>query len=132
MGSTSVQYRFNGYWVRSKKIVGGTTTTGATILEVPAGTLVAPQSVCIVITSAFSGGTPSIDIGDSDIDGWIDTTAITEGTAGTYGDVDAGYMPTGKYYSAADTINITCNTDLSAGKAYVFAYFIPVADVISD
>ena len=90
MGSSTQTYGLRGRWVRSKAITNADTGTTAVIMDVPAGTLIPPQSAMIQILTAFAGGTPSIDIGDGDDDdGWIDTTAITEGTPGPYADVDA-------------------------------------------
>ena len=133
MGSSTAQYGLQGKWVRSREITSADTGSTVAILDVPAGTLIPPHGICIVVTTAFEGGTPSLDIGDGDdTDGWIDTTAITEATAATYADVDAAYAAAGKYYSAADTIDAVVSASLTAGAAYVFANMIPVADVIGD
>ena len=133
MGSSTAQYGLRGRWVRSREITNSDTNTTVAILDVPAGTLIPPHGAVIVVTTAFEGGTPSLDIGDGDdTDGWIDTTAITEATAGTYADVDAAYAATGKYYSAADTIDAVVSASLTAGAAYVFVLMIDVSDVIDD
>jgi len=133
MGSSTEQYGLKGRWVRSREITEADTGTTVAILDVPAGTLIPPHGALIVVTTLFAGGTPSIDIGDgTTTDGWIDTTAITEATAGTYADVDAAYAVTGKYYSAADTIDAVVSASLTAGNAYVFVYMIDVSDVIDD
>lgn len=133
MGSASVNYGITGRWVRSRAITNADTNTTVAILDVPAGTLIPPHGIMIQVTTLFAGGTPSIDIGDgADPDGWIDTTAITEATAGPYADVDAALAITGKYYAAEDTIDAVVATGLTAGKAYVFAYMINVADMIDD
>lgn len=133
MGSATEQYGLKGRWVRSRKITNADTGTTVAILDVPAKTLIPAQGALIVVTTLFAGGTPSLDIGDGDnTDGWVDTTAITEGTAGTYADVDGEYNVTGKYYSAADTIDAVVSADLSAGAAYVFVYMIDVSDIIDD
>lgn len=133
MGSSTAQYGLHGRWVRSRQLTYADAGTTVALLDVPAGTLIPPQGTVIVITTLFTGGSPSIDIGDGDdTDGWIDTSAITEGTAGTYADVDADYNVTGKYYASADTIDAVIAASASAGEAYVFAYMIDVSDVISD
>ena len=131
IGSTSEQYRLKGHWVRSKQITEADTGTTKPILDVPAGTFIPPHGVAVIVETAFAGGTPSLDIGDGDdTDGWVDTTAITEATAGTYADVDAAYAAAGKYYADADTIDAVVSASLTAGEAYVLAYMLPVADVM--
>lgn len=135
MGSSSVQYGVNGHWVRSRKITIADTNKTVPILDVPAKTLIPPFGVVIQVTTLLDGGTPSIDIGDgTNDDGWIDTLDITETTAGTYaGSVsNSPFAVTGKYYADADTIDAKVATGLTAGAAYVFAYMIPVGDVIGD
>ncbi len=128
MGSKTVQYGFTGKWVRSKAIE--LTSGTIAVLEIPANTIIPARGVLIDIVTAFSGGTPSIDVGDgTNTDGWIDTTEITEGTEGVY----TGYAElaiTGKIYTAADTIDVVVSTGLTAGKAYVFAHLIPVGDLL--
>ena len=103
----------------------------------PAKTLIPAWSVTLVITTAFSGGTPTIDVGDGDNpDGWIDNTDVTEGTAGAYTGTEnntAAYAAAGKYYSSADTIDaVLPDQEITAGEGYVFAYMINVEDVIDD
>jgi len=103
------------------------------MIDIPADTLV--KKVWIVITTLFSGGTPSIDVGDSgDGDGWIDTLDITEGTAGTYAgsETNSALKLSGKYYSARDFITVTGAIGMTAGVAYVFAEMHDVSDVIDD
>jgi hypothetical protein len=130
MGDSTGQYKITGHWVRSRQITNSDTGTTVAIIDVPAGTLIPPHGIMISIETLFAGGTPSIDIGDGDDpDGWIDTTAITEATAGPYADVDAALAVTGKYYASADTIDAVVSASLTAGEAYVFCYMIPVADV---
>src|SRR3990167_2129782 len=92
-----------------------TNTTFAAI-DIPAGSFLPCYAVNVIITTLLDGGTPSIDVGDGDDDdGWVDTTEITETGAGTYGSVAAAYAVTGKYYSAADTIDVVLATGLTAG-----------------
>lgn len=136
MGSSTVQYGLRGRWVRSRQITYADTGATVAILDVPAGTLIPPWGVVAVVTTLFAGGTPLLDIGDgSDVDGWIDQDDITATSTGTYaGDetTTGAYAKTGKYYSAADTIDAVVSASLSAGEAYVFAYMIDVSDVIDD
>jgi len=133
MGDSTLQYGLRGKWVRSRAITNSDTGTTVAILDVPAGTFIPPHGIAIEVLTAFAGGTPSLDIGDGDDpDGWIDTTAITEATPGTYADVDAALAVTGKYYASADTIDAVVSASLTAGKAYVLVYMLNVKDVISD
>ena len=133
MGSSTAQYGLRGKWVRSREVTYADTGTTVALLDVPAGTFIPPHGIAIVITTNWAGGTPSLDIGDGDdTDGWIDTTAITEATAGTYADVDAAYAVTGKYYSTADTIDAVVAASSTAGAAYVYCYMLDVSDVHSD
>lgn len=133
MGSSTQQYGLTGRWVRSKKITYADEGSTVDIIDIPAGTLIPPHAVMIQIIDAFEGGTPSIDIGDGDDDdGWIDTTAITEGTEGPYADVDAALAVTGKYYSSAGKIKAKLAASATAGEAYVFVYMLNVEDVIDD
>jgi hypothetical protein len=132
MGSETVQYPIEGHWVRSKAIE--LTSGTIAVIDVPANTFIPPFGVVIDVVTLFAGGTPSIDVGDgSDTDGWIDTTNITETTAAMYaGTAAAGaaYSVTGKVYTSADTIDVVVSTGLTAGKAYVFAYLVPIGDVL--
>lgn len=117
----------NGYWVVSDAITEADTNTTKAVLTVPAKTFV--SKVSLIVTEVFAGGTPSIDVGDgTNDDGWIDTTDVTETTAGTYaGDGgDAVWALGGKYYSAADTIDAVISASLSNGTAYVVAHFLPL------
>lgn len=133
MGSSTIQYGLTGRWVRSREITYADTGTTVAILDVPAGTLIPPHGAVIVITTLWSGGSPSLDIGDgTTADGWIDSTAITEGSTGTYADVDATYAVTGKYYASADTIDAVVAASSVAGAAYVYVYMLDVEDVHSD
>ena len=134
MGSSTEQYAVQSRVVRSKAITNADTNTTVSVIDVPAKTLV--LAVWIVILTDFDGGTPSIDIGDdTNPDGWIDTTDITEITAGTYKGTETNtgaYADTGKYYAAKDEIDAVVATGLTAGKAYVFAEMVSVEDIIDD
>lgn len=109
-------------------------STGTTVqaIDVPAKTLV--TEVTLIITTAFAGGTPSLDVGDgADVDGWVDTTDITEGTAASYrGDPTntGAYSDDGKYYTAADTIDVVLSASLTAGVAYVVARMVRLDEVL--
>ena len=92
------------------------------------------------MTTAFAGGTPSIDVGDGDdADGWIDTDDITEGTPGSYRGLQTeganihteAYAVAGKYYTAADTIDATLSAGLTAGEGYIVARMIRLDEVVS-
>ena len=133
MGSSTAQYGLTGRWVRSRKITYADTGTTVAILDVPANTFIPPFGVLIYVNPLWAGGTPSLDIGDSDdTDGWIDTTEITEATAGTYGGHTNAYALNGKVYTAADTIDAVVAASSTAGAAYVFAFMVDVSDVIDD
>jgi hypothetical protein len=116
--------------VRSKAITTSNMGTAVKILEIPAKTFIPPRGVVILVETLFGGGTPSIIVGDADdADGWIDSAEITETTAGLYSGA-AEFQVSGKYYSSAGNLQFTSNTDLTSGKAYVFAYLVPVGDLL--
>jgi hypothetical protein len=112
-------------WLLSRAITDADTNTTVQALEVPAKTFVA--EVLLLITTAFDGGTPSVDVGDGDdADGWIDSGAITAATTGVYrGDETAGMIGAfqlgGKYYATADTIDAVVSASLTAGAARILA-----------
>ncbi len=97
--------------------------TGTTVvaIEIPAGTYIPPYGVSIEVAEDFAGGTPLLDVGDADPDGWIDQTEITATTAGHYAGVAAAFALTGKYYATADSIDVVVSASLTAGTAYVVA-----------
>ena len=137
MGSTTAQYGLEGRWVRSKNFTYANKNATTAVLDVPAGTLIPAFGVVCVVVTPFSGGTPTIDVGESgDTDGWVDNANVTVGTAGAYtGTVaaGAGLAGTGKYYSAATTIDVVLpNEAITAGSGYVLAHMINVSDVIDD
>lgn len=123
-----------GRWVVSDPITSADTNTTKPVINIPAKTLV--TKVYIYVKTAFAGGTPSLDVGDtSDPDGWVDTTDITETSAGLYGASESNtgtttYNVRGKYYSAAATIDAVVSASLTAGVAYVFAHMIDMADIL--
>lgn len=93
-------------------------------LRVPAKTFV--QKVAVVVVAAGAGGeTFDVEDGDSDA-GWLSNVAA-DGVAGTCTATVEGSgaaLPTagGKYYAAADTIDIDPDHDLSAGIYDIFAW----------
>jgi hypothetical protein len=129
MGVSTIAYKLQaGQILRSRAIISTDAATTAQVLEIPAKTQV--LKVWVQIVTALAGGSPSLDIGDGDnTDGWVDTTEITEGTTGTYFGA-AEYSTTGKYYATADTIDAVVATGLTSGKAYVFAWVLPVGDIL--
>lgn len=85
-----------------------------------------------VVTTLFTGGTPSIDVGDgTDVDAFVDTTAITEGTAGNiaWGRDAAGSeaKAKGQYLTSNLAITVTLSASLSAGAGTVLAYIARLA-----
>jgi hypothetical protein len=109
------------------------TNTTFVVCPIPAETFIPPYGVVVDVRTLLDGGTPSIDIGDADdADIWVDTTNITETTVGTYaGTAAAGatQAPTGRYYSAANSIKCVLATGLTAGVFYVYVTMLDVADV---
>ena len=107
---------------------------GATVqaIDVPAKTLV--TDVLLVITTAFVGGTPSVDVGDgTDPDGWVDSVDITEGTTGSYKGTEtntAAYLNKGRYYTAADTIDAVLSAGLTSGVGYIVARMIRLDEIL--
>jgi len=128
--TTTAQDRLTGpTLVISDAITDSDTGSTVAAIDIPANTVIPPHGVWFQVVTAFAGGTPSVDVGDgSDTDGWVDTTAITEGTPGSYADVDAAYAVTGKHYSSADTIDCVVSASLTAGCGYVYALLYDVSD----
>jgi hypothetical protein len=112
----------------------GVAQTGTTFaaLDVPAGTFIPPYGVSVIVTTLLDGGSPSIEIGDADTDGWVATEDITETTAATYTGTatNSAISPTGKYYASADTLDCILAASLTAGVFYVTALMYDVEDVI--
>lgn len=128
MGQTKL---YEPLWVVSDAITEADTATTKQVIDVPAKTFV--SKVVLVVTEAFAGGTPSLDVGDgADADGWIDTDDITEGTIGAYvGDeTTTGAYYLGKYYPAADTIDVVVSASLTDGTAYVLAQMIRLDEIV--
>src|SRR5512137_1898333 len=105
--------------VVSDPITEANTGTTVQAIDVPAKTLV--TEVVFLVTEAFTGGTPSIDVGDGDdADGCVDTLDVTEGTIGSYrgGATNSPLSITGKYYPSADTIDVVLSAALTNGTGY--------------
>ena len=118
-------------------VVGGpygvaqTNTTFAAI-HIPAKTFIPPFGVSVIVTTLLDGGTPSIEIGDADTDGWVATEDITETTAGVYTGTgtNSAKSVTGEYYATADTLDCILATGLTAGVFYVTALMYDLEDVL--
>lgn len=134
MGSSTAQYPVTGKWVRSREFTFADTGTTVAVIDIPAGTFIPAFGVHVFVKTAWAGGTPSIDVGDSDLDGWVDTTLVTETTIGMYGGTAASatYNDSGKLYTSADTLDVTLAASSTLGAGYVFAYLVDVSDIYDD
>jgi len=95
------------------------------VIKIPADTLV--TSVALNVTTA-EGGTLTIDVGDgADPDGYFD--GVNANTAAAYSLDAAAGTPTGyaggKYYTAADTIDVTT---VNAADAAVMTLTVVMVD----
>jgi len=105
-------------------------STGAALTLVLPATVANPIilfAVMHAVRTAFAGGTPSIDIGDgTDVDGYLDSTDITETTAGNFANsmtaasADA-VLNEGEYLTAPRSITVTLSASLTAGAGKVLA-----------
>ena len=92
------------------------------VISIPAGTYV--LGVQILVTSAITAGSMDIDIGDGDdADRYADAWAAATGALALgsiidcpCGGVDGRGVTGGRYYVAADTIDVDINTVAGAGK----------------
>ena len=92
------------------------------VISIPAGTYV--LGVQILVTSAITAGSMDIDIGDGDdADRFADAWAAATGALAVgsviecpCGGVDGRGVTSGRYYVAADTIDVDINTVAGAGK----------------
>ena len=113
--------------VLSDAITQADTGTTVNAIEIPAGSFIPPYGVSIVVVEPFTGGTPSLDVGDEDdADGWIDSVDITEGTPATYSGTETNTPDdavNGKYYAAAGKIQVVLSSGLTDGTAYVMAQY---------
>lgn len=113
----------------SSAITQADTNTTVNAVEIPAGAFVPPFGVSVYVAEAFAGGTPSLDVGDSDAaDNWVDTTEITEATPAMYSGA-AGNSAAGKYYASGDFIKVAVSASLTDGTAYVIVRFYDFADL---
>lgn len=120
--------------VVSRAITEADTGTTVQAIDVPAKTLIPAYGVGVVVTEAFAGGTPLLDVGDgADADGFVDQGDITATTIGAYyGDetTTAAYASIGRYYPTADTIDVVVSASLTNGTAYVVAKMIRLAELV--
>jgi hypothetical protein len=105
---SAITVELNFATITAERAAAGLTALGATdvleVIRVPANTLV--TNVALEVTTA-EGGTLTIDVGDGDDpDGFLD--GVNANTAAAYLPVagTAAYEQ-GKYYTAADTIDVT-------------------------
>ena len=106
------------------------TSSAATypVIKIPAGTYV--LGIQILVTSAITAGSMDIDIGDGDdADRYADAWAAATGALALgsiidcpCGGVDGRGVTSGRYYAAADTIDIDINTVASAGKVRLLVH----------
>ena len=117
--------------VRSRAITSADANTTALVIDVPANTWVPPYGVNFIVNTLFAGGTPSFTVGDGDdVDGWLVSADITEATVGAYASAAAAYAIAGKYYTAADTIDVVVSTGLTSGNGYVMATMVDMSDLV--
>lgn len=122
---SAVTVELNFATITTERAAAGLTAlTAADVLEVikvPANTLV--TSVALNVTTA-EGATLTVDIGDGDdVDGYID---------GVNGNAAAAYLTvagtdayeSGKYYTAADTIDITLNNAAATAVMSITAVMV--------
>lgn len=88
--------------------------------------------VAHIVRVLFSGGTPSIEVGDgTDPNGYIDTLSITEGTAGDIAyardNANSEAFAKGKYLTANGKIVVTVGGSPTAGAATVLAFLYRLA-----
>lgn len=94
---------------------------------VPIEAGVAVIGVAHHVTEAFSGGTPTIDLGDSGAtNSWLTATNLTEGSLNNFvhsiGNTSTNAA--GKFFAAADYIKVTGSTELTAGEADIYVFYI--------
>ena len=115
--------------ITTARAAAGLTALAATdvleVIKIPANTLV--TSVALNVTTA-EGGTLTIDVGDgADPDGYLD--GVNANTAAAYSLAPSAGTPTGyadgKYYTAADTIDVTT---VNAADAAVMTLTVVMVD----
>jgi hypothetical protein len=109
----------------ARSAAGATALTGGDIIEaipIPAKTSV--LAVGLDVTTA-EGGTLTVDVGDEDnADGYLD--GVNANTVASYATLDgATDYATGRYYAAADTIDVTI---VNAADVAVMRLWAIVAD----
>ena len=107
------------YWLITDKVTYADDGTKTTVGEIPAQTLV--MSSCIVVHTAFTDDSTTIDMGDEDNDDcFVDSTDATATTIGAYwGDGGNASSWEGAWYPAAKRITITpSGGTLTAGSAF--------------
>jgi len=117
--------------VTSRAITESDTDSTVIAVELPAGSWVPPYGVTVYVAELFAGGTPALNVGDgTTADGFVDEDDITEGTVGCYSGSagNAAYSDTGRYYSSADTVDVTVSASLTGGTAYVFVQYYDFSD----
>lgn len=93
-------------------------------LKIPVEAGLAVLGVAHEVVTGFSGGTPTIDIGDgSTTDFWLGNADITETTAGDFQNSLAGAVG-GAKFNAAGNVVLTSSTELAAGAGAVYIFSI--------
>ena len=98
------------------------------VIHVPQGTYV--TNVQILVTVVIVAGSMDIDIGDGDdVDRYADAWAAATGALALgsiidcpCGGVDGRGVTSGRYYAAADTIDIITNTVATSGKVRLLVH----------
>lgn len=93
-------------------------------LKIPVESGLAVLGVAHEVTTAFSGGTPSIDVGDgSTTDFWLGTADITETVTGNFSNSLSAGVGGAKFNSAGNVV-LTSSTELAAGAGAVYIFSI--------
>ena len=130
MAVSTTQAKWLGGIMGHGTVVSGAITeadTNATtnVIEIPSGVFV--EKVWLIVTEAFAGGTPSIDVGETgNDDAWVDTTDVTETSIGVYHGSSADAVRVaattqGAYYATGTFLTAKLSASLSDGTAYVVA-----------
>lgn len=99
--------------------------SNAYAIPIPAGTVI--LGVGHEVRTAFTGGTPAINIGDgSSTTYWIAAASITPGSQGNFynsiGNTASGGG--GRKYNSAGSVVVTHATDLAAGAGRVYVFML--------
>jgi hypothetical protein len=106
----------------SRAITQADTGTTVEAVHLPAGAFVIPYGVSIQVVEEFAGGTPLLDVGDgTQTAGFVSQSDNTATATGTYtGDAThSTYSDNGRYYAAADTVDVIVSAALTNGTAYI-------------